>query len=204
MNGSTFLKIAILGVIPIYLYVCFSGYLRQLKTNSLNVLTPVSALERVLGIWFFSAGLSLVLLAFFFLADYLFVHIHRFLFLDEILNILEESGDLHYDFGFDSVFSMVNQADFPLLLLWGICLITLPVLFLVCFKWRNAAILIYPLLGIVAIMLLFPFIPLPVTGNYLLSISVSPLFILVYSTFIAGLQFLWMAAFYFMVKENEV
>lgn len=203
IHSGTFLRTTILGVIPVYLYMCFSGYLRELKTNSLCVLTPVSVLERVLGIWVFSIGLSLVLVAFFYLTDYLFVYIHRALFLDETLKTLEENGDLYYDFGATSVFSVLDQSNFPIGLFLGIGLSTMPVLFLAGYKIPRTAILFYPLLGIVAIILLFPFVPYVVRGSYYLNISASPLFILLYSGFVTGHQFLWMAAFYYMIKENE-
>lgn len=204
INNRTFLRAAILGVIPVYLYVCFGGYLRQLKTNSLSVLTPVSALERVFTIWIFSIGLTLVLLVFFLLTDELFAYIHRYLFWDETIRTLERNGDLYYDFTPDSVFSTLIQADFPVGLLVGSFLSTLPVLFLTDYAMPKAAILFYPLLGVAVFILLFPFAPYTVVGNYQLNISASPLFLLVYSAFIAGIHFLWMVAFYFRIKENEV
>ena len=204
INSNKTSVVILLAIIPVYLYLGFNGYLKRLKTDSFTVLTPVSAIERVISIWVFGLGFAFILLSAFFLTDYLFCNIHQALFLEETIKNMESNGDLYYNFGNKSVFSSLSQNDVLFWLIWVISAFVLPILFLVAFQIRKVTILAYPVLSILVFFLLFPYIPYFIGRGFHLEISNTPLFWIVYSVFLLVIHVLWMASFYFSIKENQV
>ncbi|PRD47320.1 hypothetical protein [Sphingobacterium haloxyli] len=197
-------RVFILFIIPIYLVICTKPLLDRLNKSERTNLTPITRLERTLGLTLFVIGITCLGVACFTLYDHVIVAWFNKLYYEEAIRYLEAQGDLYPNISRQTVLFPIQINILGIAFMMILLLLPLYFLSLVFFR-KNSVILFLGLLVIIMITLAFflrwlfahetSHISIPIQGVFPLTLTI---------LLLASYWYLAMATFYHKLKEKEI
>lgn len=116
-------RIILFLLMPLFIFICSNPYLKQLNKSVRTTLIPISKIERIITLYFYSILIIVSILLVFYLLDTALISYVKNNYLEKVNQIYVASGDLYPDYKFGTYFVSAPREAY-----YGFTIVTLLIL----------------------------------------------------------------------------